>query len=123
MIGLLSLGATLSLDVTRGDTFELSVGLPAGWDTVRADPSSYEGRLVFRAAQDDALPDIVSVTSLLDETESDAYPGADLQIDFTLTPEQTQSLPAWTHSAFCEIRSRDGLFVVRLFDVRVAPVD
>jgi hypothetical protein len=123
----MSMNCSLRHDISlvRGDTFTLFVGLSAGWEDISANPALWEGRLVFRLRQDDALPEIVAVTAV-PEPVADPDPrfaGIDFLLNFSMTPVQTESLPAWPVVCFAEIRTLDGSQVRRLFEGNVRKRD
>ncbi len=101
--------------LVRGDNYALDVGLSEGFEEVSANPELYEGRMVFRDEQDDALPDLLVLTSEV-IPPTDPVPGmAAVEMFFRATPDQTQALPWYDIVHFVEVRALTGTEVKRLF--------
>lgn len=105
------------LEIIRGDSYELWVGLAQGWTFV--DPAAHEGRLVLRDAQSDYAPETLALVSELLPGEDERFPDLTHLLHFTATPDDTQALPDWRMACFCEVRSKDLTYVKRLFDAAV----
>lgn len=107
--------ARIDLYVIRGDTLRQDVSF-CGWEDVLDDPDSYEGRLVFRAEQNDAAPELLALTSpvevLTPELASQRPTGV---LSFTADPTQTQALPPYDTVHFVELRALTGDYIARLF--------
>lgn len=109
--------------ITRGDTYPLILGFVSDWDDVNAAPTLYEGRLVFRDYQDDALTPLLEVTADLEAGEDSRFPDMEYVVDLSLTPAQTSSLPDYDVVCFAEIRAKDLSYVKRLFNGTVTRND
>ena len=110
---------TIDICITRGDTYNLVVGLADGWDEVNANPSVYSGRLVFRDAHDDGIAEMLTITSPTSAGTDVRFENTEFVFDFTALPAQTQSLPSYDIVCFCEIVDLSGTYVRRLFNGRV----
>ena len=76
----------LTLCIVRGDSFQQTVSFSAtGWEDVVDNPELYEGRMVFRERQDDSVPDLLTLTALIQIEAGPTYSETfgDLAIDFT----------------------------------------
>lgn len=111
------------ITITRGDGFTLWIGLARGWETVGAAPQNYQGRLVLRDRPDDAAPEVLAMISALEAGEDSRFPEMSHMLRFDATPAQTQVLPTYDLTCFCELRSLDGAYVRRLFDGKVTMAD
>jgi len=110
----------ISICVTRGDTFRIDVGLSSSWQEIIDSPFDYEANLVFREAQDDTLPDLLTLTST-PEIVASPVPG-ELPIYFAFMADtlQTESLPQWDIVAYCElVKAGASGEVTRLFNASV----
>lgn len=93
--------------IVRGDEFVWPLGFVNEPEIV-ANPSLYRLRLVLRRRQTDALPDLISQEAVLEIEPDDTINGVQIDVmgTFTLTPLETQSIPAqgcvyfveWTNS-------------------------
>jgi hypothetical protein len=111
------------VSVIRGTSFHLMVGLAEGWGDVALDPPAFEGRLVFRELQDDSFPEIKTLVVPPTPATDHRFPGLEFMLDFTMTPQETGSLPDFSMVCFCELRSVDGAQVRRLFEGSVMQRD
>lgn len=107
------------LKIIRGDTLDLTIGLSEGWQAVEEDPAAYQGRLVFRQEQNDAMPEIMAITASPEPAEEEEFSDLKHILDLSMTPAQTASLPTYPFVCFCELRTLDGSFVRRLFSGNV----
>lgn len=80
--------------IVRGDIYALDVGLDSNWSEVVDDPGGFIGTLVLREAQDDALPDLLTLTAVPQPVENPHPASAPVYMEFTATAEETQALPA-----------------------------
>lgn len=110
---------THNISITRGDSFRFVAGLADGWDFVAADPSGFYARLVFRDVDDDSVPEVFSIISLIYPGTDNNMPSVTSFLEFLATPGETQSLPQYDLLFFCEIVGQDGQYIKRLFNGRV----
>lgn len=110
--------------VIRGDSQQLIVGLAEAWVEVLESPSDFIARLVLKDAPDDNLPARLTVNvtpEIVTPVPGDVQ--APVLFTFTLSPAQTQSLPAWDLVGYVELRTTDDNYVNRLLDCRVTVKD
>lgn len=111
------------LKIIRGDTLDLVVGLAQGWTHVDSNPAAYQGRLVFRQEQNDAMPELLVITASPEPSTDENFPDLLHILDLSMTPAQTAALPTYPIVCFCELRMLDGSFVRRLFSGNVIVED
>ena len=87
--------AESELYVVRGDVLEFSMGF-VGVPEIAATLNQHRLRLVFRARQSDTLPDLLVSQATLEANPGDTFNGTpiDVMAEFSLTPAETQTLPA-----------------------------
>jgi hypothetical protein len=106
--------------ITRGDIFELDVGLSTDWPEVIADPAGYLGTVVFRETQSDDDAPLLSLTAIPLPTVNPIPGDAPVYMEFTGTSGETQQLPDYDIVAYCEIAPISDLAQSRrLFNVKV----
>ena len=114
----------LTLCIVRGDSFQQTVSFSAtGWEDVVVNPELYEGRMVFRERQDDSVPDLLTLTALIQIEAEPTYPDPSMFMIFTADTQETQALPDWTEVAFVELRALSGATVQRLYNAAVTLED
>lgn len=111
--------ANHDIDIIRGDSRALFLGLASSWVDLDEGVEAYQGRLVFRERQDDSLDELLVITSPIETATDPRFPALEYLLDFSMTPAQTASLPEYPVVYFMEIRLIDGSFVKRLVDGRV----
>ena len=107
------------IEIIRGDSRALFVGLADDWVDLDEGVGAYEGRLVFRERQEDNLPELLVITSPIEVATDPRYPALKYLLDFSMTPVETQSLPDYPVVYFIELRLTDETFVRRLVEGRV----
>jgi len=80
--------------VIRGDSFAQSLGLGTGFEEVGDTPAAHQGLMVIRAAHDDSLTPLLTVT-VTPEAASDPHGEALAYLHFSITPDQTAALPPY----------------------------
>ncbi len=83
------------LYVVRGDVMEFDMGF-AGLPEIADNLAQFRLRLVFRARQNDNLPDILAIQATLEAHPDDTFQGKpiDVMASFVVSPTETQLLPA-----------------------------
>jgi len=97
--------------LVRGDDFTHRTMLSTGWEDVIENPLTYTGRFVFREDQDDSLTDLHVATSPVEIVNDPRFGGDCALFTFSLTPAETQALPAYDIVSYVEIT--DGADYVR----------
>jgi hypothetical protein len=106
------------IDVIRGDTKRMFVGLAAGVDL--AEYPDWRVRLVIREAQDDALEPLFSQSLEVDDADVDpSWPAMAGAVQFVLTPDETSALPPYRVAYFVELHAPDESGRYRLFEGQV----
>lgn len=87
--------AEQELYVVRGDVLSFDLGF-VGAPDIKAILPQRRLRLVFRRRQNDSAPDLVVVQATLEADPPDTFNGrpVDIMGRFSVSPEQTQTLPA-----------------------------
>lgn len=104
----------------RGAKFERVIGFLNGYEEVIEDPSDFSAVWVFRADQDDALTNLLtlSATPVAVVEPNPARP--QVLATFTATPAQTQALPQYDLVYYVELTQlSDPDNVVRVFEGKV----
>jgi hypothetical protein len=113
----------IDLCITRGDTWTFDVGLTAAFSEVLENPSSYEGRLVFREFQDDSLTPYLTAIAT-PEVNPDPAPGEiPIYLRFIINSTDTGTLPDWNIVAYTELAdvvSAGFPVIQRLFNSEVS---
>lgn len=88
----------------RGDNFTLDLGL-VNFPEVLANPTDFEGRMVFRETQNDnEIPYLTLIVT--PELADDPMPNApEVFLRFAATPTQTSALPDWNIVYYVELRT------------------
>ena len=88
---------TYNIEVIRGDTFHLNLGIETLFDAAAT------ARMVFRAAQDDDAADLLVLTDTPAVYDDSALPALNWLVEFTATDAQTSALPPYDIVYFCEL--------------------
>lgn len=97
----------------RGDVFTLEMRLAHGFDEVAIDPAGFEAVMAFRLEQNDALPDVLTltVTPELDD--------GTVVLSFRADETQTQALQPFDIVHRVELRTSAGADTRRLLEGKV----
>jgi hypothetical protein len=87
--------AETELFVVRGDVLEFAMGF-GGVPDIAQSLNQHRLRIVFRARQDDNLPNILVSQATLEARPDDTFKGQaiDVMASFVLSPQETQQIPA-----------------------------
>lgn len=102
----------------RGSSFTLGVGFIDDPYGIAADPTLWAGEIGIRAAQRDALSNLLTLPSLVTPDTTPRPPNVPQLawvMTFNATPAQTQALPARDLVAYCDIVNATTLFRRRLW--------
>ena len=109
--------------IIRGDGYRQDVGLGQGYEDVAGNPSRYQLRMVLRAAQNDALPELLAMTSDLVLPEEGDDPEMVVYGQFSASHEETQTLPLRPLVYFTELLDTQDGNSLRLYQGKVDIAD